>query len=68
MNTINKINKQNTKEEYSNEEIEDYIKVIKDFNVKEEIKRLTNKMKNLTDPLDKAKIAEEIVSLKKECN
>ena len=65
METINKINKNNTKETYTLEEIEDYINVIKDYNVKEEIKRLTNKMKNLTDPLDKAKIAEEIVGLKR---
>ena len=65
MNTISNINKKHTKDTYTNSEIEDYISVIKDYNVKEEIKRLTNKMKNLTDPLDKAKIAEEIVSLKK---
>lgn len=65
METINKINKNNTKETYTLEEIEDYINVIKDYNVKEEIKRLTNKMKSLTDPLDKAKIAEEIVGLKR---
>lgn len=65
MNTISKINMENTKEEYTLEEIEDYIRVIRDYNVKEEIKRLTNKMKTLTDPLDKAKIAEEIVGLKK---
>ena len=65
MKTISKINMENTKEEYTLEEIEDYIRVIKDYNVKEEIKRLTNKMKTLTDPLDKAKIAEEIVGLKK---
>ena len=65
MATISKINKYNTKETYTLEEIEDYINVIRDYNVKEEIKRLTNKMKNLTDPLDKAKIAEEIVGLKR---
>lgn len=65
METIGKINKTNTKETYTIEEIEDYINVIKDYNVKNEIKRLTDKMKNLTDPLDKAKIAEEIVELKK---
>ena len=65
MDTISKINKNNTKETYTLEEIEDYINVIRDYNVKEEVKRLTNKMKNLTDPLDKAKIAEEIVELKK---
>ena len=65
METINKINRENTKETYTLEEIEDYINVIRDYNVQEEIKRLTNKMKNLTDPLDKAKIAEEIVGLKK---
>lgn len=65
METISKINKENTKETYTLEEIEDYINVIKEYNVNEEIKRLKNKMKNLTDPLDKAKIAEEIVELKK---
>ena len=65
METINKVNKNNTKETYTLEEIEDYINVIRDYNVKEEIKRLTNKMKDLTDPLDKAKIAEEIVGLKR---
>lgn len=67
MATINKVNKNNSKETYTLEEIEDYIDVIKDYNIQEEIKRLTNKMKDLTDPLDKAKIAEEIVGLKKEC-
>ncbi len=65
MATISKINKTNTKDTYTLEEIEDYINVIKAYNVQEEIKRLTDKMKNLTDPLDKAKIAEEIVGLKK---
>ena len=65
MATISKINKINTKDTYTLEEIEDYINVIKAYNVQEEIKRLTDKMKNLTDPLDKAKIAEEIVGLKK---
>ena len=65
METISKINKQNSKETYTLEEIEDYINVIRDYNVKEEIKRLTNKMKTLTDPLDKAKIAEGIVGLTK---
>ena len=68
MKTISQINKQNTKETYQIDEIEDYINVIKDYNIQEEIKRLMNKMKNLTDPLDKAKIAEEIVELKRECN
>ena len=65
MDTISKINKNNTKETYTLEEIDDYIHVIRDYNVKEEIRRLTNKMKNLTAPLDKAKIAEAIVELKK---
>ena len=35
------------------------------FRMIEKLKRITNKMKNLTDPLDKAKIAEEIVGLKR---
>lgn len=65
MNTINKINQNNKKETYTIEEIEDYINVIQDYNVKNEVKRLQKRMKDLTDPLEKAKIAEEIVKLKK---
>lgn len=65
MKTINKINKTNHKETYKLEEIEDYINVIQDYNIKEEIKRLTSKMNELTDPIKQAEVAEKIVNLKK---
>lgn len=65
METINKINKNNHKESYKLEEIEDYINVIREYNVKEEVKRLTRKMEGITDPLKQAQIAEEILKLKK---
>lgn len=65
MNTINKINKENHKENYQIEEIDDYINVIMDYNIKEEINRLTKKMNELTDPIQQVKIADKIVKLKK---
>lgn len=64
-NTIKKVNQNMTKETYTEEEIEDYINVIKEFNVKSAITRMQEKMKNITDPLKKAEIAEEIIKLKK---
>ncbi len=65
METINKINKTNHKETYKLEEIEDYINVIQDYNIREEIKRLTGRMNELTDPIKQAEVAEKIVNLKK---
>lgn len=65
MATIQKINQNNFSDEYSKEEINDYINVIKDYNIKEEIKRLTNKMKDETDPLKQASIAQKIIDLRK---
>ena len=64
--TISKVENANLKENYSLEEIEDYIKTIKDYNVKNEINRLTKKMKETLDPLKKAEIAQKIIDLKKE--
>ena len=65
MATIQKINQNNFSDEYSKEEINDYINVIKDYNIKEEIKRLTNKMKDETDPLKQDSIAQKIIDLRK---
>ncbi len=64
--TISKIEEADLKENYSNEEIDDYIKTIKDYNVKNEINRLTANMKKELDPLKKAEIAQKIIDLKKE--
>ncbi len=65
LNAIKKVEEANLNENYSIEEIDDYIKVIRDYNVKTEINRLTNKMKDELDPLKKAEIAQKIIDLKK---
>lgn len=64
-NTIKKINIANIKDQYSLEEIDDYIKAIKDYNIKNETKRLEKNMKEEIDPLKQAKIAQKIIDLKK---
>ena len=65
METIKKINQNNYSEKYTNEEIEDYINVIKDYNINSEVKRLTKKMDAETDPLKQAAIAQKIIDLRK---
>lgn len=52
------------KEQINQEDIEALAKVIREYNVVQEIKRLKEKMKNVIDPLEKAKIADEIRKLK----
>lgn len=52
------------KEDYKEEEIEDYIRVIKEYGLKYQINRLKSKMKNVSDPMEQAKIAEEIKKIK----
>lgn len=68
LNTLSKVEEANLNENYSIEEIEDYIKVIKDYNIKNETNRLKTKMKEQLDPLKKAEIAQKIIDLKKESN
>ena len=58
----------NLKEEFTEQEIEDYIKQIQEYNIQVEIKRLQKKMKEETLPMEKAKIMEQIIVLKKEVN
>ena len=65
METTKKINQNNYSEKYTNEEIEDYINVIKDYNINSEVKRLTKKMDAETDPLKQAAIAQKIIDLRK---
>lgn len=48
----------------SNTTILEYLKVINDYNVSLEIKRLENLMKDKVDPLEQAKIGNEILKLK----
>ncbi len=52
------------KEKVEKEEIEALAKVIREYNVSQEIQRLKEKMKDKIDPLEKAKLADEIRMLK----
>lgn len=51
-------------ENYTNEEIMDYINLLNDYSVKEEIKRLTSEFKRETDDIRRTEIAKEISNLK----
>ena len=63
---IGEIQALDLKEKYSQEEIDDYIKVIHEFNTNYAKEMLKNKLKEETDPIKKAKIAQEIVNLRME--
>ncbi|MDD4036394.1 MAG: DNA primase [Bacilli bacterium] len=54
----------NLKENYSVDEVDDYIKVLKEFNVNSEIERLTDLIKNEIDISKKVEYAETIRKLK----
>ena len=64
--TIKKVNQNMTNDNYTIEEINDYIKVIKEYNIKDAIERMQEKIKKQIDPLKKAEIAQQIINLKKE--
>ncbi len=64
-NTIRKVNQNINAEKYTLEEIEDYINVIKEYNVNTAIERMQDKMHEISDPLKKAEIAQKIIDLKK---
>ncbi len=68
LKTISKVQNAELDEKYSLKEIEDYINVIRDYNIKAETNRLKNQIKNELDPLKKAEIAQKIIDLKKECS
>lgn len=65
LETLKEITLANLKNEFTLAEIEDYIKVIYEFNIKNETTRLKNKMAEEEDPIEKAKIAQKIIDLKK---
>ena len=52
------------KDEYSLEDIDAYINVIVDFNIKNELKRIKEEMNKESDPMKKAQIAQKMVELK----
>ncbi len=64
INTLGKVEMLNLKNEYTINEINDYINTIWDYNLKFEINNLKEKIKNETDPIEKAKLAQKIVDLK----
>lgn len=66
--TLSYILRLNLNENYTDKEIDDYINVIKEYNMNYQIKRLKEKMKNITDPIEQARIAEEIKKIKIDIN
>lgn len=63
--TLKKVNKNMLSDDFSVEEIDDYINVIKEYNVNNAIKRMQDKMKSISDPLKKVELAKKIIDLKK---
>ena len=61
---VNGILEEDYNETVSEEELEDYFKVAKEYALKEEIKRLTGLMKKEMDPLEQAKISDKIRKLR----
>ncbi len=53
-------------ESYSDEELDDYINIIKEHAVKDEIEKLNNKMKSTLDVEEKKRIGKKIENMKKE--
>ncbi len=62
---VSKVLDLNMKDDYTKSEINDYIFVIKDYNIKNEISRLEVEMRNETSNEKKVSIAQRIVELKK---
>ncbi len=63
--TIKKVNQNMSAAAYTLEEIEDYINVIKEYNINNAIERMQAKMQEIVDPIEKAEIAQKIIDLKK---
>ena len=61
---FNEIINMNINENYNQEEIEDYIKVINSYPIKRKEKELKEKLKEEKDPIKQASILSEILSLK----
>ncbi len=65
LKTLLEINSLNLKEEYTKEEIDDYFKIIQDYNYKEEIKRLKEELNKTTDLDKKISISNQILQINK---
>ena len=64
LNFLNNVLAEDYLESTSKEELLDYFKVVREYSIKEEIKRLTNLMKKEVDPIEQAKIVEKIRKLR----
>lgn len=64
INTVGEIENLDLNLKYTNNEIEDYIKTIREYNVKYECERLKKIMSNEENVLKKAEIAQKIIDLK----
>ena len=62
---INTILSYNIKENYNDEEIEDYIKVMKEYEINKKISTIKNNINGANDNSEKTKLLEEILNLKK---
>ena len=62
---VSKILDLKLKDDYTKSEIDDYIFTIKDYNIRNEISRLQNDLKNVVGIEKKAEIAQKIIDLKK---
>lgn len=64
--TINQILTLNLKENYSKEEIKDYIMVLQEYSLNQARARLQKQMNEIVNPNEKAIIAQQMVELKKQ--
>ena len=63
-NILQEIMSLKLKEEYSDDEIYDYINTIYEYNIKFETNRLQEQLKKEIDPKEKAKLAQKIIDLR----
>lgn len=65
MNTLSKVLSLNLNEKYKQEELDEYIKAVNDYNVLNNIKTLKEKVLNSNGQKTKTEIAEEILKIRK---
>jgi len=66
LNVLGEINSLGLKDEFTQDEIDDYINVINEFNLKKECNNLGEKIHNELSPIEKAKLLQRIIDLKKQ--
>lgn len=64
LKTLGEIDRLNLKQEYTKEEIEDYLATIKEYNLKNGQAQLQKQLSEEQDPKEKIRIANEILALK----